>query len=79
MGYGIHGTPNPDEISKTAPHGCIHLTNWDALALAQLVRKGMPGYFLNENAPRRSANSAAGAGLRTRPTERASGAPSSLC
>jgi lipoprotein-anchoring transpeptidase ErfK/SrfK len=40
--YGIHGTPNPDEISKTAPHGCIHLTNWDALALAQLVRKGMP-------------------------------------
>jgi lipoprotein-anchoring transpeptidase ErfK/SrfK len=25
--YGIHGTPDPDKISKTASHGCIRLTN----------------------------------------------------
>jgi lipoprotein-anchoring transpeptidase ErfK/SrfK len=50
--YGIHGTPDPDKISKTASHGCIRLTNWDALTLAQLVRKGTPVDFVNEGAPR---------------------------
>ena len=39
----IHGTPEPDKVSKTESHGCIRLTNWDALALAELVRKGMAG------------------------------------
>jgi lipoprotein-anchoring transpeptidase ErfK/SrfK len=39
-GYGIHGTPDPDKISKTASHGCIRLTNWDALELAHSVSKG---------------------------------------
>jgi lipoprotein-anchoring transpeptidase ErfK/SrfK len=38
--YGIHGTPNPDNIGKTQSHGCIRLTNWDALALAAMVHKG---------------------------------------
>jgi lipoprotein-anchoring transpeptidase ErfK/SrfK len=38
--YGIHGTPEPDKVSKTASHGCIRLTNWDALDLAGLVEKG---------------------------------------
>jgi lipoprotein-anchoring transpeptidase ErfK/SrfK len=41
-GYGIHGTPDPDEVSKTASHGCIRLTNWDALELARHLRKGTP-------------------------------------
>ncbi|MEL6750665.1 MAG: L,D-transpeptidase, partial [Pseudomonadota bacterium] len=36
-GYGIHGTPDPAEISRTQSHGCVRLTNWDATALAQLV------------------------------------------
>lgn len=36
--YGIHGTPEPSEIDKTASHGCVRLTNWDAQALAKLVR-----------------------------------------
>lgn len=40
--YGIHGTPEPSKISKTQSHGCIRLTNWDALSLAQAVRPGMP-------------------------------------
>ena len=45
-GYGIHGTPEPDKIGKTQSHGCIRLTNWDALALAKLVRKGTPVDFI---------------------------------
>jgi lipoprotein-anchoring transpeptidase ErfK/SrfK len=27
-------------VSKTESHGCIRLTNWDAVALGKLVRKG---------------------------------------
>jgi hypothetical protein len=41
-GYGIHGTPDPDKISKSASHGCIRLTNWDALELAKHLSKGTP-------------------------------------
>ena len=44
-GYGIHGTPDPDKVSKTASHGCIRLTNWDALQLAAAVEKGIPVDF----------------------------------
>jgi hypothetical protein len=35
--YGIHGTPRPEEIGKTQSHGCVRLTNWDALDLARRV------------------------------------------
>jgi lipoprotein-anchoring transpeptidase ErfK/SrfK len=45
--YGIHGTPEPAKISKSFSHGCIRLTNWDALALAEMVRKGTPVEFIN--------------------------------
>jgi lipoprotein-anchoring transpeptidase ErfK/SrfK len=41
-GYGIHGTPDPDAVGKRASHGCIRLTNWDALELAKHVSKGTP-------------------------------------
>jgi lipoprotein-anchoring transpeptidase ErfK/SrfK len=41
-GYGIHGTPEPAKISKHASHGCIRLTNWDALELARHAGKGTP-------------------------------------
>jgi L,D-transpeptidase catalytic domain len=37
-----HSTPQPQNVSKTETHGCIRLTNWDALALAKLVHKGTP-------------------------------------
>jgi lipoprotein-anchoring transpeptidase ErfK/SrfK len=40
--YGIHGTPEPRTIGKTASHGCIRLTNWDALQLASAVAPGTP-------------------------------------
>ncbi len=39
--YGIHGTPVPATIGKTASHGCIRLTNWDALTVASAVSPGM--------------------------------------
>jgi lipoprotein-anchoring transpeptidase ErfK/SrfK len=45
--YGIHGTPEPDNVSKTASHGCIRLTNWDALDLAAKVRPGTVVKFLD--------------------------------
>ena len=38
--YGIHGTPNPSQISKTELQGCVRLTNWDATKLAAMVSKG---------------------------------------
>jgi lipoprotein-anchoring transpeptidase ErfK/SrfK len=41
-GYGIHGTPDPEAVSKRSSHGCIRLTNWDALELARHVSKGTP-------------------------------------
>jgi lipoprotein-anchoring transpeptidase ErfK/SrfK len=40
--YGIHGTPEPSTIGHTTSHGCIRLTNWDALELASMVKPGMP-------------------------------------
>lgn len=39
-GYGIHGSPDPNLIGKTASHGCVRLTNWDARELADAVRSG---------------------------------------
>ena len=45
--YGIHGTPEPDKIGKTESHGCIRLTNWDALDLAGMVHKGTVVKFLD--------------------------------
>jgi lipoprotein-anchoring transpeptidase ErfK/SrfK len=45
-GYGIHGTPEPSEIGKTASHGCVRLTNWDANILAQMVKTGVTVKFI---------------------------------
>lgn len=47
-GYGIHGTPNPELIGKTGSHGCIRLTNWDALRLGRMVRVRTPVRFVNK-------------------------------
>ncbi len=43
--FGIHGTPNPSAISKTASHGCIRLTNWDANDLGKKVKSGVTVKF----------------------------------
>src|SRR5262249_34100896 len=29
--YGLHGTPEPGHIGHTESHGCVRLTNWDAV------------------------------------------------
>lgn len=44
--FGIHGTPEPSKIDKTASHGCVRLTNWDANELAKLVKPGVPVVFI---------------------------------
>ena len=44
--YGIHGTPEPSQIDKTASYGCVRLTNWDAQELGSMVAKGATVDFL---------------------------------
>lgn len=43
--YGLHGTPEPSTIGRTESHGCVRLTNWDALRLAALVQPGTKVVF----------------------------------
>ena len=45
--FGIHGTPEPSQVSKTTSHGCVRLTNWDVEELADVVRPGVPVHFLD--------------------------------
>jgi lipoprotein-anchoring transpeptidase ErfK/SrfK len=41
-GYGMHGTPNAQQVGRTESHGCFRLANWDAEYLSQIVWVGMP-------------------------------------
>jgi len=41
-GYGMHGTPVPEQVGRTESHGCFRLANWDAEYLLKLVWVGMP-------------------------------------
>ena len=43
--YGIHGTPEPQNIGRTESHGCVRLTNWDAARLSLMVKGGTPVVF----------------------------------
>jgi len=43
--YGIHGTPEPGNIGHTESHGCVRLTNWDAMRVASMVQPGTPVQF----------------------------------
>ena len=38
--YGLHGTPEPSTIGRTQSHGCVRMTNWDALKVAALIKPG---------------------------------------
>jgi len=49
-GYGIHGTPVPEQVGRTESHGCFRLANWNADHLLKIVRVGTPVYV--EQAPR---------------------------
>jgi lipoprotein-anchoring transpeptidase ErfK/SrfK len=59
-GYGIHGAPDPAKVSKTSSHGCVRLTNWDALELADLVERGTPVDFISEGEPEAVSSAAPG-------------------
>lgn len=41
-GYGIHGTPKPEQVGRTESHGCFRLANWDALTLLDFAWPGLP-------------------------------------
>jgi len=41
-GYGMHGTPGPEQVGRTESHGCFRLANWDAEYLMKLSWIGMP-------------------------------------
>lgn len=43
--YGLHGTPEPSAIGHVESHGCVRLTNWDALKLAGMVKPGTKVVF----------------------------------
>jgi lipoprotein-anchoring transpeptidase ErfK/SrfK len=40
-GIGIHGTNTPDTIGRSASHGCIRLSNWDAVHVLNAVTPGV--------------------------------------
>lgn len=42
VGYGLHGTPDPEKVGRTESHGCFRLANWDAVALLALAKVGQP-------------------------------------
>jgi lipoprotein-anchoring transpeptidase ErfK/SrfK len=48
--YGIHGAPEPRLVGKAASHGCVRLTNWDAVQLSKAVAKGTRVVFTGEAA-----------------------------
>jgi len=52
--YGIHGTPNPSQVSKTESHGCVRLTNWDARKLAKMVDKNTTVDFVGSETRRQA-------------------------
>ncbi len=39
-GIGMHGTATPDTIGRSASHGCIRLSNWDAFKVYGMVTAG---------------------------------------
>jgi len=44
-GYGIHGTPRPEDVGRTESHGCFRLANWNAEYLLQVVNIGTPVFI----------------------------------
>jgi lipoprotein-anchoring transpeptidase ErfK/SrfK len=38
--YGLHGSPEPSRIGHSKSNGCVRMTNWDALKVANLVNTG---------------------------------------
>jgi len=45
--YGMHGTPDPESIGYASSHGCVRLTNWDAVEVSHRIAKGVPVAFVD--------------------------------
>lgn len=45
--FGIHGTGDPDSIGYASSHGCVRLTNWDAVEVGHRVQKGVAVEFID--------------------------------
>jgi lipoprotein-anchoring transpeptidase ErfK/SrfK len=45
-GYGMHGTPSPEQVGRTESHGCFRLANWNAEYLLRLITIGTPVYVV---------------------------------
>lgn len=43
--YGIHGTNEPQTIGRAESSGCIRMTNWDVMRLAQMLKPGFTAIF----------------------------------
>ena len=43
---GIHGTAVPETIGYTSSHGCVRLTNWDAVFLSEQIQPGVRVRFV---------------------------------
>lgn len=44
--YGLHGTGEPGKVGHAESHGCVRMTNWDALRLASMVEPGTQVRFV---------------------------------
>lgn len=44
--FGIHGTNAPETIGYASSNGCVRLTNWDALFLAEQIREKIAVEFV---------------------------------
>ena len=44
--YGIHGTPDPVELFVAHSHGCVRMSNWDAMELARMISAGATVEFV---------------------------------
>lgn len=56
--YGIHGTSSPDSIGYSSSHGCIRLTNWDAIELANRTKNGLKVEFVDTREAKKAAKAA---------------------
>ena len=45
--FGLHGTNAPETIGYASSNGCVRLTNWDALFLAEQAREKLPVDFVD--------------------------------
>ncbi|HYW08892.1 MAG TPA: L,D-transpeptidase, partial [Longimicrobium sp.] len=70
--YGIHGTNRPEAIGYASSAGCVRLTNWDVLFLADRVKKGITVRFTDIQG-RTGAQDASGNGSRVDSAAKAAG------